>query len=540
MRPFDGRGAFRPIAPQGAGLRQAAVRSVGVTLLSGGLGLAIQIVAVVVLARLLTPRDFGLMTMVTTFSLLLVNFGMNGITEAVVQQEVIDHQLASNLFWINVGGSLVLALGFAAAGPLLARVYHDPLITGVAQGVAVTIFLTGLSVLHLALLKRAMRFSVVSFNDILGRLVAVVSSIAFAWAGWRYWALVAGMVAQYLTVCIGSWVTCLWVPSLPRRGVGTRPLIRFAASTYARFATGYFANNVDNFLVGWRLGAVTLGFYKKAFDLFALPAYQLSTGLTIVAVSALSRLRSDWVQYRRYLLSAIGVAAFVGMGLGADLTLIGRDLILVLLGPKWQESGRIFTLFGPGIGIMILYSTHIWIHLSIGRADRWFRWGLIDLAVTVMFLVVGLRWGAEGVAVAWVAAYWVIAFPALWYAGQPIKLGISAILAAVWRYILASLLAGCTSALLLPTVRFFIPEENWAAAVARVGTISVFFGSLYLGSVIFLHWGTAPLRQFGGLVREMISRKVAANPVSNSSSGIDANFSGGCSVLAPAGPEKTD
>ena len=539
LRPFDERGAFRPIAPEGDGLRQAAVRSVGVTLLSGGLGLAIQIVAVVALARLLTPRDFGLMTMVTTFSLLLVNFGMNGITEAVVQQEVIDHQLASNLFWINVGGSLILALGFAAAGPLLARIYHDPLITGVAAGVAVTIFLTGLSVLHLALLKRAMRFSLVSFNDIVGRLVAVVSSIVLAWAGWGYWALVAGAVAQYLSLCIGSWASCLWLPGLPRRGVGTRPLIRFAASTYARFSTGYFTNNVDNFLVGWRLGSITLGFYKKAFDLFALPAYQLSTSLTIVAVAALSRLRSDWAQYRRYLLSAIGVAAFVGMGLGADLTLVGKDLIFVLLGPKWQESGRIFTLFGPGIGIMILYSTHIWIHLSIGRADRWFRWGLIDLAVTVLFLIVGLRWGAEGIAVAWVASYWVIAFPALWYAGQPINLGISAIVATVWRYILASLLAGCASALFLPTVRSFFPDPRWAAAAARLVTLSILFGALYLGAVIFLHWGTAPIRQFAGLLREMISRKRSAQPVSNSSTGSDASLSGGPALLTPASAEKT-
>ncbi|MGA7295713.1 MAG: oligosaccharide flippase family protein [Terriglobales bacterium] len=533
MRPFDEQGAFRPIAPAGGGLRQAAVRSVGVTLLSGGVGLAIQIVAAVVLARLLAPRDFGLMTMVTTFSLLLLNFGMNGITEAVVQREVIDQYLASNLFWINVGGSLVLAIGFAAAGPLLTRLYHDSLITGVTEGVSLTIFITGLSVLHLALLKRAMRFSVVSLNDIIGRIVLVVSSIALAWAGWGYWALVVGVVAQCLSVCIGSWVGCRWIPSLPRRHVGTGAMIRFAISTYARFSTGYFTNNLDNFLVGWRLGPATLGFYKKAYDLFALPTYQLATNLTIVAVSALSRLQSDWAQYRRYLLSAIGVAAFVGMGLGADLTLVGRDLILVLLGPKWEESGRLFVLFGPGIGIMMLYSTHIWIHLSIGRADRWFRWGLIDLVVTTLSLLVGLHWGAEGIAVAWVVSYWVIAFPALWYAGQPIKLGISSIIATVWRYILASLLAGGISALFLPAMRSFVGvDPSWLAAARRVVTVSLFFGSLYLGAVILLHWGTAPLRQFAGLVREMISRNRPANPAYSSPSGSAMEPSGTCDVFA--------
>jgi O-antigen/teichoic acid export membrane protein len=533
LRPFDEQGAFRPIAPEGDGLRHAAVRGVGAMLLSGGLGLVIQVFAVVVLARLLTPRDFGLLTMVTTFSLLLANFGVNGITEAVVQREVIDHQLASNLFWINVGGSLLLAVGFASAGPLLSRLYKDPLVAGVADGVAATIFLTGLSVVHVALLKRAMRFSTTSFNEILSRIVLVASSIVLAWAGWGYWALVAGAVAQTLSLCIGSWAACLWIPTLPRRHVGTRPMIRYAASTYARFSIGYFTNNLDNFLVGWRLGPASLGFYKKAYDLFALPAYQLSTSLTIVGVSTLSRLQNNWVQYRRYLLSAIGVTAFVGMGLGMNLTLVGKDLILVLLGAKWQESGRIFTLFGPGIGIMMIYSTHIWIHLSIGRADRWLRWGMIDLGVTTLFLFTGLRWGGEGIAVAWVASYWVLAFPALWYAGQPINLGISAIIRAVWRYILASLLAAGASVLFLPAVRsLFVADLGLFAAVGRMIVITILFGSFYVGAVMLLHWGTAPIRQFAGLVREMISRKRSAEPPATSSSSYDTNVS--CdSLVAP-------
>lgn len=508
LNPFNEKGLFRPITPEGDALRQAAVRSVGVTLLSGSFGLTIQIVAAVVLARLLTARDFGLVTMVTTFSLLLVNFGLNGITEAVVQRDTIDHQIASNLFWINVAGSLVLAFGFVGAGPLLQRLYKDPLIPGVAEGVAVTIFFTGLSVVHLSLLKRAMRFSAVSMNDIVSRLVSVLTSIALALAGFGYWSLVAGLVAQSVSVCVGSWAMCHWMPSLPRRRLGTGAMVTFAASTYARFSTNYFTNNLDNFLVGWRLGSIKLGFYKKAYDLFALPNYQLLSGLTIVAVSALSRLRSDLVQYRRYLLGAIGVAAFVGMGLGADLTLVGKDLIFLLLGPKWQESGRLFTLFGPGIGIMMLYSIHIWIHLSIGRADRLFRWGLIDLAVTTLFLVVGLHWGTDGIAIGWVAAYWVLAFPALWYAGRPIKLDISPVIATVWRYIVASLVALGISAWVLSVVPSSMEAQTtWLAAAVRVAVLTTGFAVLYLSAVVCLHWGVAPIKQFTSLVREMLSRE---------------------------------
>jgi O-antigen/teichoic acid export membrane protein len=477
--------------------------------LSGGASLAIQLVSAAVLARLLTPRDFGLVIMVTTFSTLLMNFGLNGFTEAVVQREGVDHTLASNLFWINVGGSLALSIGFAAAGSLLARLYRDPRIVGVAEALSLTIFLTGLSVLHLALLKRAMRFTVVSANDFVARAVSVAVAIFFGWKGSGYWALVAGAVALTASTSIGAWIFCRWIPSFPRRDPATGPSVRFAIHTYGRFITGYFSNNLDNFLVGWRLGATPLGFYKKAFDLFVLPTGQLSLGLTNVAVSALSRFQKDVVQYKRYFLSSLGVMAFVGMAMSADLTLVGKDLIFVLLGPKWEESGRIFTVFGPGIGMMLLYCTHIWIHLSIGRADRWFRWGLVDMGVTALFLIVGVQWGAVGVALAWVAAYWVITLPALWYAGRPIQLGVPSLVSVIWKYIVASLVAGGGAFTIARAIPSLAAASGAAGAAARIVIVSLLFTALYLGVVILLHRGCGPIYQVAGLLREMTSRRAS-------------------------------
>ena len=97
--------------------------------------------------------------MVTTFSLLLSNFGLNGFTEAIIQREEMDHTLASNIFWISVSAGLFLTLGFAAAASLLVRFYHNPAVEPVAFGMSITVFITSSSVVHLALLKRAMLFS---------------------------------------------------------------------------------------------------------------------------------------------------------------------------------------------------------------------------------------------------------------------------------------------------------------------------------------------------------------------------------------------
>lgn len=505
MRPFDAGGAF--VDPVHSGnVRQLATQGAGAMLFFGFVGLATQLIATVVLARLLAPKDFGLVTMVTTFSLLFMNFGMNGVTEAIVQAEKVNHELASNLFWITVLGSALLSVGFGAAGFLLARLYRDPRVTGVAEGVAVTIFLTGLQVIQAALLKRAMKFSQVSGNDLLARAVSVVLSVWLAWLGWGYWALVVGTVALPASSCIGAWILCRWTPGLPRRADGTGSMVRFAIHTYARFTTGYFTNNLDNFLVGWRLGPTPLGFYKKGYDLFVLSSNQLSSGLTMVALSALSRFQKDVAQYKQYLLTALGVMAFVGMGISGDLTLVGRDLVLVLLGPKWGESGRIFTIFAPGIGVMLLYGTHVWIHLSLGKADRWFRWGFVDLAVTTVFLFIGLHWQAEGIAAAWVASYWVITLPALWYAGGPIRLGFLPVIQVIWKYIVASLTAGGVASLIIRRFPMLIlaPGSLWAAA--RLAAVSVLFLALYLAAVVVLHRSFAPVYRLAGLMREMAYR----------------------------------
>ncbi|PYV75763.1 MAG: hypothetical protein DMG96_16195 [Acidobacteria bacterium] len=513
MKPFDQSGAFRPTAAE-VSVRRLAVRGAGVTVLSSIVGLPIQMIATVVLARLLTPADFGVVTMVTTFSLLLMNFGGNGFTEAVIQRDTISHALISNLFWVNVGMGVLLTCAFAAAGSLMARFYGDPNVAHVAAGVSLTIFFTSTSILHLALLRRAMSFSTVSAIDVLARIVSVAVSIALGWTGWGYRALVAGAIAQPICQSVGAWLLCRWIPSFPRRVDGTGSMVRFALSVYGRFSVNYFARNMDNLLVGWRFQAQSLGFYKKAYDLFALPASLLVTSLTGVAVSALSRLNGNSAQYRRYFLSALEVLAFVGMGLAAYLTLVGKDLIRLLLGPGWESAGRIFTFFAPGIGAMLLYGTHGWIHLSIGRADRWFRWGIVEFVVTGLLFIGGLAWGPVGIAVAWAASFWILAIPGLWYAGKPIHLGITTVVVAVWKYLVASLLAGCASAIVIRTMPSFLTVSGSGEVALRILTTSLLFAILYSGAVIVLHQGYTPLYQVVGLLQEMVPWSKLSRPSS--------------------------
>jgi PST family polysaccharide transporter len=507
MKPFDSSGAFAPTVPEGGdALRRLAVRGAGATVLFGAAGLAVQVVGTVVLARLIGPRDYGLVTMVTTFSILLVSCGgSSGVPDAVAQCERIDHTLASNLFWITLGIGVLLTAGFASAGWLLAMFYGEAALVTLAAGLSLTIVLTSLSVMHLALLRRAMLFSTVARIDLAAKAVSVIVSIAFARAGWGRWALVMGACALPLSTIVGAWWKCRWLPGGLCYTPETGKLLKVAVHTYGRFSVKYFSSNTDNLLVGWRFGAFALGFYKRAYDLFALSATQLVSTTSLVAVSALSRVRGDRAQFHRYLLGSIAVLAFLGMGIAGDLTLIGKDLIRLLLGPGWEPAGQIFTFFAPGIGMMLIYGTHGWIHLSIGRADRWFWWGIVEWVVTTLLFFGGLPWGPQGIAVAWDLSFWILTIPAMWYAGKPIGLEIAPVLGAIWRYITASLLAGLACSLLLARMPRLAEMAGASGAALRIAVFSASFTLLYLLAIVALHRSLAPLQSVVDLLKELAS-----------------------------------
>jgi PST family polysaccharide transporter len=465
-------------------------------------------IATVVLGRVLAPSDFGVATMATTFSMMLNSVGLNGFTEAVVQAEAMDHRLASSLFWINAGIGTVLTLAFAASGSMIARFFDEPRVTGACVLISAWILLTSISVIHLALLKRAMRFAAVSRIEIVGRLVQITASIGLGAMGWGYWALLAGIVAGSLTSCLQAWIACRWMPGLPSRASGLKSMVQFAAHIYGHFLVNYVGLNTDNMLVGWRYHAESLGFYKRAFDLFVLPTTQISGPIGVVAMSALSKFRNDPEQLRRHVLSLMSMFALVGMAISGTLTLVGKDLIRVLLGDRWDESGRIFLFFGPGIGVMLIYAIHGWIHVALGKADRWFRWGLIELATTVALLVAFLPWGPSGIASAWSLSFWVLFLPGFWYAGKPMELGITAPIGAVWRYMVASLLAGLSTAALVRQIAFLGALSGTSGSALRAVLVSLLFSVLYFVFIVVLYRGFSPFYKMWRLMREFLPERL--------------------------------
>lgn len=233
---------------------------------------------------------------------------------------------------------------------MLANAYNETRLAEVALGMSATTLIGSTSVLHTVLLKRALQFPVAVANDLAARIISITVSIVLGLSVAGYWALVAGAIAQSLATGVGVWWKCRWTPALPRRVEGAASMVRYAMHIYGRFSINYVARNLDNVLVGAYFGAHALGLYKKAYDLFALTTNQLEAPVTSVAMATLSRMNRSTGEYRAYLVKGLTVMAFVGMGVGTILTLVGADLIRLLLGPDGKRPAASSRSLDQGSG----------------------------------------------------------------------------------------------------------------------------------------------------------------------------------------------
>lgn len=404
-------------------LKDRSVRSGAITLIDQGLATLIHMVSVIVLARLLTPEDYGTVTMVTAITGFLELFRELGLSSATVRTREITHEQVSNLFWINAGLGAAITLIIAAVGPILAWFYHKPEVTLVTAGLALTSILNSLGTQHGALINRDMRFATMAVIRISALLAGFAAALLVAFAGGTYWALVASYVITAAWHSAGNWLASGFVPGRYKKGVGLRPLIRFGANVAGADVVYYIHRNMDNVLIGRVWGAAQLGLYNKAYSLLMLPISNLRSPLNRVAFPALSRLQADPTAFRAFFIKYCSLLSFVTMPVVAFLFASSEHVIRLFLGPRWLGAAELFTILALVSFIQAPSGIRSIVQTALGRGDRLFRLSLITGGVAVASFFIGLSWGARGVAIAYAVSTYLVLHPSLAYAfhGTPVR-----------------------------------------------------------------------------------------------------------------------
>lgn len=484
----------------GKNLKKRSIQSGAVTVGSQGLKMMIHLGSTMILARILVPEDYGIMAMVMAIAGFAKMFINMGLSAATIQRADINQAQVSTLFWINAGMGLLLMILLASLSPVVAWFYNTPELTWVTVAMSTMFLLNGLSVQHSALMSRQMRFFALSAINVVSMLAGISVAIFAALQGLGYWALVLNsLVNSFCTVSL-KWLTVRWLPSLPSRASGVGSMIKFGSDLLGFNIVNYFARNLDNILIGRFHGSGPLGFYNKAYQLLMMPITNLRDPLLRVATPALSRLQNEPENYRNYYIKLVSILAFMSMPLVTFLFVCSDHVIGFILGPKWIEASELFKILALVALIQPVVSTQGLVMISTGRSRRYLVLGILGVAVISLAFVLGVPWGAKGVAIAYVIAEYVKFLPFLYISIKDTPVSIINFLYAIYKPFTASLMMGVVCYLLVYYLQGY-PDILILFISFIVSTI------IYLISITIVSGSTRQLWEYYGYVKLAFGKK---------------------------------
>ena len=465
-----------------ADLKRKSVRGAMVTLLSQGISTLVHLVSTVVLARLLSPEDFGVMSMVAAITAFAGLFQDLGLSTAAVQKGQLSHALQSNLFWVNVTMGAILTGTLAAAAPLVARFYQRPELTWVTVALSFNFLIRSLGTQHGVLLTRRMQFGRKAATGIAGSLVGLAVSIYLALKGYRFWALVWGGLTSGVTSVLLLHVVSPFRPTWPSRGTGVLSLVRFGADVTAFNIINYFHRNLDNLLIGKVWGAEALGLYTRAYALLMFPVQAIRNPLNAVAFPALCKLQGQPRAFRLYYRKLAEIVVFLSMPLSGFFICAGAQIVNILLGSQWAGVVPILNLLAAVSFIQSVFMLWGVVTLGLGLSKRYLYLGVLYALVTVIGFVIGVKWGARGVAASYVATTYIMVWPTLHLAFRGTPITFRDFLGCITHPAVASLAA---TALTLKLTEFIVVPN----VVLLLAVKAAVFATTYVG-VLFIHpWG---------------------------------------------------
>jgi len=477
------------------GIGGKSIRGGVSTMTAQGIVFFLNMGRTVVLARLLTPQDFGVIAMVTVIIGFAEMFKDAGLSMATVQKKEITKEQISTLFWINLLISIILGLVIAGSAPLIASFYGRQELIAVTLALAFPFIIRGIIIQHQALLNRHMRFGILALEKVLSTIVGLIVAIVLASMGMKYWALIGSFIAIAITNLLVTFYFCPWLPGKPSRRTGARQMLIFGGHLTAFNIVNYFSRNADNILIGKFIGAYELGLYNKAYQLFLFPLSQIRNPIKRVAMPALSSLQNQHVRYLKYYLIVIDFIATVSIPISVYLVLEAKFIILTILGEQWIESIPVFrTLAIVGI-ISPVVGTRGLVLMSLGYSKRFFYLGLILAIGNITSFILGLPFGIIGVATAYVIAQYIMILPSLFYSFYKTPVQVSRFLNSILLPILITMASGISILL----INYFFDTGQ---LLIHVINIMVFFG-VYIS----ITWLRKSIREiFRTLTREILKK----------------------------------
>jgi O-antigen/teichoic acid export membrane protein len=355
-------------------------------------------VIILVLARVLGPADFGIVTLAFVVLGAMTSVVDLGVSDVLVRRMPQDQADYDSAFWVVMGFALLLAAATVAAASTLARLLNQPLLPPLLWILAATLPLAAIELIQGARMRAEMKFKPLALRTLAATAVGGTVAIGMAFAGAGYWALLAkGLVESLVSVTL-MWASCSYRPGRQFSWARWCELFASARHLLGTRLIDIVNQRYDAFVVGARLGPAALGLYSASFRLYTALMETLFATVNRVTLPAFAKMRGDAERARSSLLRLVSVTSFFTLPTFAALGVMAEPLVVTLLGPPWRDAAPILSALCFG-GLLFSVSHYNAPMLNAtGRTELLLRLMLTNAALIVAAVTLGANWGAAAVA----------------------------------------------------------------------------------------------------------------------------------------------
>ena len=363
----------------------------------------------IVLARLLTPDDYGCIGMLAIFILISNIFINGGFGSALIQKKKPTQVDYSTVFWFNLFLAIFLYWVLFISAPYISSFYRMPLLQDVLRVQGVVLILNALSIVQTNRLRKQLEMKLLTNINLISVVVATLVTILLAWKGWGVWALIAqNLVLSFLSGLL-LWITNRWRPIFCFSFDSLKQLFGFGGNLLAVNLMATFCNNIQGVLIGRFFTPAMMGYYSQSRKLESLATHTISTAVSQVSFPVMSQFQHDNVKMQNAFCKFITLLAYVTMPLMSILILTAKPLILLIYGEKWLQCVPYFQILCVSGFIACLQETYFNTIAGKGNSRILLLRTIFVRAISLVILVISMKfWGIYGLLWGSVAGSWIL------------------------------------------------------------------------------------------------------------------------------------
>ncbi len=441
---------------------------------------AVSLVSSVVLARLLDPRDFGLLAMALVFVSFTQALAQLGSGTLVVQRKQVSRQLLDSLFSVNLLAGILGAVALWILSPLVARLYRTGDVVPVLRALSAVLVLSSAGLIHGGLLRRRLDFRRLAWIEAAAVISKGACAISLAALGKGVWALVAGFATESLVRTGLLFTFSGWFPRLQIKRKEIMEAKDFLLNVTGFAIFRMVSRNADNLIIGRALGSVSLGYYSLAYTLYTLPNQYVSFVVARVLLPALSAVQDEKEELKRIYLRACEGISLITFPITIGLALTAGPFVLSVYGEKWSPAIPVVSVLAALASIQSIAVTTGHLLIALDKTGVYLRWGLFSGAVLIAAFLIGIRWGLMGITSAYALTMIPLSFGSFFISFRAAGIAFRELLHALRPYASATL----AMAIAVGVVRSSTTGFGLAAIETLV--ISVLIGALAYGAMLYM------------------------------------------------------